>query len=56
MEWMILGYCRAQDQARTVVLEQEDGRWFCDCDYPGCTFSGNCPLANQMQKIQEEHP
>ena len=54
MEYIITGYCRAQDQSRTVFLEYEDGEWDCGCNFPGCAYTGNCTLARQMTKIQEE--
>ena len=56
MEWIISGYCRVQDQARTVLLEREDGQWDCDCNFPGCTYAEVCTLGQNMTKIQEEHP
>ena len=53
MEWIVSGYCRVQDQARTVLLEREDGQWECDCDYPDCGFSEVCTVGKQIRKIQE---
>lgn len=55
MEWIISGYCRTQDQARTVLLELEDGQWTCDCDYPDCTWASTCPVAAQIRSKQEEY-
>ena len=34
MEWIVSGYCRGQDQARSILLELDGGQWYCDCDYP----------------------
>ena len=54
MEWIISGYCRTQDQARTVMLEYEDGQWDCACDFPHCTYADNCPIGKQLKQIMEE--
>lgn len=54
MEWIFTGYCRAQDQARTVLLEHEDGQWEADCDFPACAYAGVCQIGKQMAKTQEE--
>ena len=56
MEWIISGYCRAQDQARSVMLEKEDGQWDCDCDFPGCPYAAVCPVGRQLAQTQEENP
>ena len=54
MEWIISGYCRVQDQARTVMLEFDGTQWDCDCDFPGCPFARDCPLGKQMIETQAE--
>ncbi len=54
MEKLISGYCRNLDQARTVMLEEENGRWEQDCEYPHCTFSGSCTIAAQIKSTVEE--
>lgn len=54
MEHIISGYCRAQDQSRTVFLEYENGAWDCTCGFPDCVHAGSCQLAKQMRQIQEE--
>lgn len=54
MEWIFTGYCRAQDQARTVLLEQEDGQWDCDCDFPACPYAAVCPIGTNMRKEMEQ--
>ncbi len=56
MERMISGYCRAQDQARTVMMDNEDGPWACDCDYPDCAYASGCPIGKQLRQIEEENP
>lgn len=53
MEWIISGYCRAQDQARTVMPEREDGVWEFGCDFPGCAYAGGCPIGKQLKQLQE---
>ena len=54
MEWILNGYCRTQDQARSVFLEEDEGDWDCGCDFPGCAFSESCTIAKEMRQIQEE--
>ncbi len=54
MEWIISGYCRKQDQARTVLLELEDGEWYWDCDFPHCPHSVNCPIGPQIEEKKKE--
>lgn len=53
MEWIVSGYCRAQDQARTVLLEKEDGQWECDCDFPDCPHAAGCPIGKELTGIQD---
>ena len=55
MERIISGYCRAQDQARTIMLEYDEGEWDYACDYPDCAFSSGCSLAKELQAIMEEY-
>ena len=54
MEWILSGYCRTQDQARSVFLEEDEGDWDWGCDFPGCAFSESCTIAKQLRQIQEE--
>lgn len=54
MEWIISGYCRAQDQARTVLLERDGGEWDCDCDFPDCAHAASCLVWKQLKEHQEE--
>lgn len=54
MEWLFSGYCRTQDQARTVFLEKDGTNWDWGCDFPGCAFSENCTIAKQIRQTQEE--
>lgn len=54
MEWIISGYCRKQDQARTVLLELDEGEWYWDCEYPRCPHSVNCPIGPQIEEKKKE--
>lgn len=54
MEWILSGYCRNQDQTRTVLLERVDGLWDCDCSFPSCIFRNTCVLAGQIRNIMQE--
>jgi len=55
MEWIVSGYCRMQDQARTVILELDDMLWDADCDFPDCPYAVECPIGKQLSEIQKEH-
>lgn len=50
-EFCFSGYCRAQDQARTVLLEWTGDSWEADCDFPDCPFAAACPLAAKMEEV-----
>jgi len=54
MEWIISGYCRGQDQARSILLEQDGGQWYCDCDYPDCPYAAGCPIGSEIHEKQQE--
>ena len=54
MEWIISGYCRGQDQARSILLEYDRGQWYCDCDYPDCPYAVNCPVGSEIHAKQQE--
>ena len=51
METVITGYCRASDQARTVMAEYDDGVWDYGCGYPQCKFSADCPVGKQLEEL-----
>ena len=55
MEWYISGYCRAMDQARTVMVEEEDGQWDIGCDYIRCAHCDSCSACRQIKQLQEEY-
>lgn len=46
------GYCAALNGARTVMVEVDEGA---DCDYPGCPFAGECPIAERLEAFLKEH-
>ena len=54
VERIISGYCRTQDQARTIMVEYEDGQWDYACDYPDCAFASGCQLAKELQEMMNE--
>lgn len=54
MEWIISGYCRVQDGARTVMAEYEDGQWEFGCEFPGCCYAADCPIGKQLKEKMEE--
>ena len=51
-EYMISGYCRCTDQARTVLLERTGDGWESDCGYTDCSFQGECPVAARLREIE----
>ena len=53
MEKIFTGYCRSQDQARTVMAEAEDGEWDISCDYPDCAYALDCPIGKQIKEVQQ---
>lgn len=54
METIITGYCRASDQARTVMAEYDEGVWDYGCGYPDCTFAADCPIGRQLACLTSE--
>lgn len=54
METVITGYCRASDQARTLMVEYEDGVWDYGCSFPDCKFAADCPIGNQLSQLTAE--
>ncbi len=47
MEEFVSGYCRKLDNARTVLVEEEEA----DCAYPGCIYIGECPIAQKIAAL-----
>ena len=56
MEWYISGFCRALNQTRTVMVEQDDGQWDVGCDFIACAHCESCTICRDIKKLQEEHP
>ena len=48
------GYCRCQDQSRTVTGEIENGRFFADCSYGSCPYESSCQIAENLRKMEQE--
>lgn len=55
MEWYISGFCRAQNQTRTVMVEEDDGDWDVGCDFICCAHCESCTICQQIKALQEEH-
>ena len=53
-ELFFSGYCRCQDQSRTVTGEIENGTFFADCSYGNCPYESSCQIAENLRKMQEE--
>lgn len=49
---MLSGYCRTEDQARLVLLEEENGIWTEDCEYACCAFREICPIGREITQIR----
>lgn len=59
-EFFINGFCRVQNQGRTVtvVLEKENGPWEVtevDCAYGQCEHQPVCEVAKQIDARLAEH-
>jgi hypothetical protein len=53
-EFFFTGYCRCLDGARTVEVIAEDGEVTeVDCAYPDCIHHANCPIAKEIDRIEE---
>lgn len=48
------GYCRCQDQSRTVTGEIEDGKFFADCSYGSCPYESSCQIAEKLREMESE--
>jgi len=55
MEEVISGYCRAQDQSRTVMAEYDDGEWDISCGFPECAYAKDCPIGKQLIELIGNH-
>ena len=53
-EYFLSGYCRVNDQSRTVGAEFEDGvLTFTDCNYPDCPYIDRCTIAGQLKDLEK---
>lgn len=54
-EYFLAGFCRVNDQSRTVSAEFEDGRLtFADCNYPDCPYTDRCTIALQLKDLEKK--
>lgn len=53
-EWIFSGYCRTQDQARTVMAECDGGDWDISCDFPDCAYANDCPVGKQLAELSAD--
>ena len=52
-EYFISGFCRCQNQTRTVTLSFEDGEeGETDCLYGDCPHEGSCEIAAQIKHLE----
>lgn len=48
------GYCRQLDGPRTVEVILENGRVTeADCFYGSCPYEANCPIAREIQALED---
>lgn len=55
MEWYISGFCRTQNQTRTVMVEEDDGDWDVGCDFIRCAHCESCTVCQQIKALQKEY-
>ena len=55
MEWYISGFCRAQNQTRTVMVEEDGGDWDIGCDFIRCAHCESCKISLDIKTLQKEH-
>lgn len=59
-EYFISGFCRSQNQTRTVTLSLsvENGRTEeeTDCSYGSCLHEGSCEIAREIKEREEAFP
>ncbi len=53
-EYFLSGYCRVNDQSRTVSAEFADGKLtFTDCNYPDCPYTDRCTVAEGIKALEK---
>lgn len=50
MEQLFTGYCRVNDAARTVLLEDGEA----DCLFDSCPYRAQCTIGQQLLRLQTE--
>lgn len=55
-EEFVSGFCRVQNQGRTVTceLKKEEQGWmisWVDCGFPNCLHKGSCQIAKEIEII-----
>jgi len=54
-EYFLSGYCRVNDQSRTVCAEFTDGQLtYTDCNYPDCPYTDKCTIAGQIKEKEAQ--
>lgn len=58
-EEILSGFCRQQNQGRTVTCELEESEKgirlsFVDCGYADCAHKGSCLIAGEIRKLMVE--
>lgn len=55
-EYFFSGYCRVNDQSRTVCAEFTDNTLtYADCNYPDCPYGDKCTIAGQIKEKEAEN-
>ena len=54
MEKNFSGYCRVQDGARLVFVEEDDGTWEADCNYDVCVYRAECPIGREITQFLQQ--
>ncbi|MBP3634199.1 MAG: hypothetical protein J6J43_06470 [Oscillospiraceae bacterium] len=55
MEWYISGFCREQNQTRTVMVEEDEGDWDVGCTFTRCAHSESCTICQKIKALQKEN-
>ena len=55
MEWYISGFCREQNQTRTVMVEEDEGSWDIGCTFIRCAHCEGCTICRQIRQLQKEY-
>ena len=55
MEWYISGFCRQQNQTRTVMVEEDGDDWDVGCTFLRCAHRESCQVCRQIKTLQQEY-